>query len=633
MNGPVTPTAAASVADRPVPLEAVRFAPEGMLGAWQSRNAAATLPHCIAQLEAGGALPNMRRVIGEYDGPFVGFQFSDSDIYKVLEAVGWEAGRSDISALLPWVDETVALLQRAQRADGYLNSHFQVDAPDRVFADLRWGHELYCLGHLLQAGVAWARTVGRTDILEIGLRFAALVDERFGPAGEEGVCGHAEIETALVEVHRVTGDERWLRLAEVFVDRRGHHSVGEDRFGYHYFQDHTPVREVTDATGHAVRQLYLAAGVADVAAETGERALLEADERIWSSAFGEKQYITGGLGSRHRDEAFGDPFELPPDRAYAETCAAIAGFQFSWRMLLATGDSRYADEMERALVNAIAESTSLDGTCFFYSSPLQLRTHRDGVHEQAPSERASWYECACCPPNLARLLSSLHGYAATVADGRLRLQLIADCSIDLRAAGVGAGSLHVRTGYPWDGDVLLQFDEPFAGRLEVRRPAWATDASVDGLPVTDAGYLVLDGSSAPLTEVRISFGMPVVVRTPHPHIDAARGTVAVTRGPAVYCLEQADLPAGVVLEDVVVDPAAAWVVDAAPIPASGWTAPALRGRARARTPDAGETYPAWHPSAPAGGEPGAKPIDVRLIPYALWGNREPGAMRVWLPTQ
>ncbi|MFT4260523.1 glycoside hydrolase family 127 protein [Microbacterium sp.] len=634
INGPVAPTASACLADRPLPLDAVRLTAGGMLGAWQHRNRTATLRHCIRQLESGGALPNMRRASGECDDPFTGFHFSDSDIYKVLEAIGWEAARSDIAEFGPFVDDTVALLRRAQREDGYLNSFFQTVEPDRVFADFRWGHELYCLGHLLQAGIAWARTLGRRDLLEIGLRFVDLVDERFGPGGERVVCGHPEIETALVELHRLTGDGRHLALAQEFIDRRGHRSVGEDRFGYHYFQDHEPVRQVTDATGHAVRQLYLAAGAADVACEIGEAEVARATERIWSSAFREKQYITGGLGSRHRDEAFGDPFELPPDRAYAETCASIAGFHLSWRLLLATGRSTYADEMERALVNAIAESTSLDGEHFFYSNPLQLRTRRDGEHEQAPSRRVGWYDCACCPPNLARLVSSLQHYiASTAADeaGRLRLHLLADAEIDLARAGVGTGLLRIRTEYPWQAGAVLDFDEPFGGVVEVRMPGWADEAMIliDGSPAaprrSPEGYLVVDGRDAPVRSIVLDAAMPVRVRDPHPHLDASRGTVAVTRGPVVYCLEQADLPAGVELEDVIVDPDAVPCVADPIVDLDGWRAPSLRARGRVRR-RAGEPYPVRAASTPAG-----ESFDTVLVPYALWGNREPGAMRVWLP--
>ncbi|MFT4156763.1 MAG: glycoside hydrolase family 127 protein [Microbacterium sp.] len=634
ITGPVAPTASAILADRPLPFDAVRLREAGMLGAWQRRNRATTLAHCIRQLESGGALPNMRRVTGETDAGFTGFHFSDSDIYKVLEAIGWEAARSDISEFLPFVDDTVDLLCRAQRDDGYLNSFFQSVEPDRVFADFRWGHELYCLGHLLQAGIAWARTLGRRDLLEIGLRFVDLVDERFGPDGESVVCGHAEIETALVELYRLTGEARHLALAQAFIDRRGHRSVGEDRFGYHYFQDHEPVRQVTDATGHAVRQLYLAAGAADLAAESADAPLAAATGRIWDSAFHEKQYITGGLGSRHRDEAFGDPFELPSDRAYAETCASIAGFHFSWRMLLATGRSAYADEMERALVNAIAESTSLDGVHFFYSNPLQVRSRRDGEHEQAPSRRVGWYDCACCPPNLARLVSSLQHYIASVpADGtnRLRLHLLADAEIDLALSGVGAGKLRIRTDYPWQASAALDFDAPFGGALEVRMPAWTEHVSVqvDGAPApqrrSPAGYLVIDASEAPVRSIVIEVAMPVQVRQPHPHMDACRGAVAVTRGPVVYCLEQADLPDGVAVEDITVDPDVVPQVADPVIAADGWRAPSLRARAWVRRA-ADEPYPVR--AAPQVHEAG---IDMLLVPYALWANRAPGAMRVWLP--
>lgn len=637
VHGPVAPTASAHSVQRPLQLDAVRLGAAGMLGAWQQRNRRATIPHAIDQLEQSGTLANMRRVTGESDAPFRGFHFSDSDIYKVLEAIGWEAARSDVSDLLPFVDETVALLQRSQRSDGYLNSFFQSVEPDRVFADLRWGHELYCLGHLLQAGVAWARTTGRRDLLEIGLRFTDLVYERFGPDGEPAVCGHPEIETALVELHRLTGDAAHLRLATLFLDRRGHRTVGEDRFGYHYFQDHEPLREVTDATGHAVRQLYLAAGAADLVSEVSDEPLQAALERIWTSAFLEKQYITGGLGSRHRDEAFGDPFELPPDRAYAETCAAISGFQFHWRMLLLTGEGRYADEMERTLLNAIAESTSLDGTRFFYSSPLQVRTRRDGVHEQAPSERAPWYDCACCPPNLARLLSSLQHYVASIADGRLRVHLAADAEIALdEVTGRGdVTALTIRTDYPWDGRIVLSFDAEFGGVVEMRIPAWAEsgDVLVDGarrpFERSPQGYFVIDGTDAALREVVLDLDTTIRVREPHPHIDASRGTVAVTRGPVVYCLERADLPEGVDLEDVVFDPDGPLTVDdSRVVDVEGWGAAGIRGVGRIR-PRPSEPYPVRGEGVVSEAGPS---ISLRLVPYALWGNRSPGAMRVWLPT-
>ena len=592
-----------------------------MLGTWQATNADATLAHCVSQLEASGALDNFRIAADRKAGEFVGFQFADSDVYKVLEAIGWEAGRADVSAFAAFVDDTVALLEAAQQGDGYLDSHFQVARPGEKLTDLRWGHELYCLGHLLQAGVAWERTTGRRDILDIGLRFASLVDERFGAGGTDAVDGHPEVETALVEVYRLTGEKRWLDLGQRMIDLRGRQLVGPDRFGYGYFQDHAPLRDVDGATGHSVRQLYLAAGAADTYVENGDDALLDALERIWTDIHTRKMYISGGLGSRHRDEAFGDPFELPPDRAYSETCAAISSVMFNWRMLLITGESRFADEMERALYNAVATSTTPDGCAFFYSNPLQVRTTRDGEHEQAPARRVAWYDCACCPPNLARLVASLHSYAATTRDGGLQLHLYESGTITLADA-----TASVTTDYPFDGRISIDFDSPFAHDVSLRVPGWVDSfvLTVDGTrtdpPVTD-GYLRVPGGS--IRSIQLMFDIPAVVRRPHPHIDAARGCVAVTRGPIVYALEQSDLPDGVVLEDAVIDADAG-----ATVAGEVLGLPAVRVRLARRDPFDTGLYPVRDGSGPAV----TGTMDVALVPYFRWGNRGPGGMRIWLPT-
>lgn len=627
---PAAPRSQERLTLKPLGFDAVTFDPAGMLGAWQRVNRSAGLRHCIEQLEASGALPNMRAAAEPKEAAtsytFVGFHFADSDIYKVLEALGWEAGRSDVSEFLPFVDETVDLLARAQQGNGYLNSFYAAE-PDRQFADLRWGHELYCLGHLLQAGIAWARTAGRTDLLDIGIRFTELVERTFPPGGRSPVCGHPEIETALVELYRHTGDTRWLDLARRMVNARGHQSVGEDRFGYSYFQDHLPVREVPGATGHVVRQLYLAAGVADLYTEDGDADLLGALKRIWSDVHFRKMYITGGLGSRHRDEAFGDPFELPPDRAYSETCAAISSVQFNWRMLLITGEGKYADELERALYNAVAGSTSPAGTEYFYSNPLQVRSERDGEHEQAPARRAPWYDCACCPPNLARLLSSLHAYTATTDDdGGLHLHLYEPGDIRLPQA-----SVTVATGYPFDGRIKLEVAGDLPS-MSLRVPGWASsyELSVNGVKQqvkSVDGYLRLADVGPGMIELVLR--MPARLRAPHPHIDAVRGCLTVTRGPIVYALEQTDLPAGVALEDVLLDPLRQPVVTAfEPLVSGDISVPKVSVTAAVRPPSSSEPYPvAGTPDAGKGSS-----FTVDLIPYFRWGNRGPGGMRVWIPT-
>lgn len=633
LGGPAVPTTGAMSVLRPLGVADVRLDPEGLLGGWQQRNANATLPHCIGQLEDSGAMANMRRAAGDGDGEHLGFWFSDSDIYKTLEATAWELGRRPPDpALAEFLDTTTSLLAKAQDKDGYLNSYYQTVRPERRWQELRSSHELYCAGHLIQAAVAAARTAAGADLLTVACGFADLLVDHFGVV--DGICGHPEIETALVELYRETGHRPYLRLAAKFVDLRGQGLLGTDRLGPQYYQDHQPVRAATEVTGHAVRQLYLLAGVVDVAVETGDRTLLAAAERLWDSAFHTKTYLTGAHGSRHRDEAFGDPYELPPDRAYAETCAAIASFHWNWRLLLATGRVRYADEMERVLHNAIAVATSVDGTHFFYSNPLQLRTGHDGSHEDAPAQRLPWYSCACCPPNLVRLMAALQCYVATTDPAGLRLHLYGSGTIRASVGGAEAGVL-IRTDYPWHGRIELDItgDSPEPWTLALRIPAWCTKFTVeiDGRPAdasAERGYLRLTRAwPATGTSVVLDLHMPARMVTAHPHVDAVRGCVALTRGPLVFCLEQADLPDGITLEDVRLHTAvpvrAVEREDLPHIPvtlaAAGTvlspTAPALYGD---RPPPAGEASP-------------ARAVPVTAVPYFLWGNRNPGAMRVWLP--
>ncbi|WP_405060109.1 glycoside hydrolase family 127 protein [Kribbella sp. NBC_01505] len=607
--GPTAPRQLPYVA--PLPLSAVRFDPASLLGSWQELNAAATIPHCLDNIRRTGVLANFSRLIeDDLPGKFVGFWFADSDLYKTLEAIGWEMGRSGTDQWGGVLAEVADLLEQVQEPDGYLNSYVQGSPDQERFARLEHSHELYCAGHLLQAAVALHRGGGDARILAIARRVADLVVEL------PHIDGHPEVETALVELYRETGEDSYLRAAEFQVESRGQRTL-TGGFGPQYFQDHLPVREATEATGHSVRQLYLAAGVTDLHLENGDASLLKAMEQLWDSAFGSKMYLTGGHGSRHRDEAYGDPYELPPDRAYAETCASIAALQWCWRMLLATGQARYAEEMERALFNGIAASMATSGTAFFYSNPLQLRTGHDGSSEDAPSERLPWYDCACCPPNLARLLASLHGYAATADASGLQLHL-------LSAGTFTADSLTavVETGYPWDGDVLVTVSGQ--GELAIRVPSWATGA---GLTVTGAKVLVepvpgeyLRVSCDDGATVRLTLPMePRLVRADE-RVDAVRGCVAIVRGPLVYCVEQADLPDGVLVEQLRLD---------ASVPVTSEQGDAfvrLRFGAIVR-PLETELYKAYEPDSQSG-----DPITVTAIPYHAWANRGPGAMRVWLPT-
>jgi DUF1680 family protein len=623
---------------QPLGLDDVQLDPRGLLGSWQHRNASATVPHCTEQLERSGALENMRRAGGAGNGgddrDFAGLWFADSDIYKTLEAAAWELARPSADpALAEFHAAATSLLTQAQRPDGYLNSYFSTVHPGRQWRELDWSHELYCAGHLIQAAVAATRVGVGEELMTVARRFADLLVDRFGPAGVDAVCGHPEIETALVELYRATGHRPYLELAERFVSLRGKGLLGAGRFGRQYFQDHQPVRDADEVTGHAVRQLYLLAGVVDVAVETHDTALLEAADRQWADAFGTKTYLTGGHGSRHRDESFGDAYELPPDRAYAEACAAVASFHWNWRMLLATGQARFADEMERTLYNAIAVATALDGRHFFYSNPLQLRSGHDGSSEDAPSARLAWYSCPCCPPNLARLMASLQAYVATADADGVQVQLYAAGRIRATVHG-GEVGVTLTTGYPWRGQVALTITggpaRPWT--LALRVPGWCTGVRVeiDGTvaPATiDRGYLRLTRQWPVGATVTVDFAMPVRLAAAHPHVDAVRGCLALARGPLVYCLEQADLPAETALEDVRLDTATL------PEPVQHPDLPQSTVALAARGTIAPPATPRLYPDAPQPrpDRPPAAAVDLTAVPYFLWGNRAPGPMRVWLP--
>jgi uncharacterized protein len=629
-RGPVAPRPASHARVHPLALDDVRLDPAGQLGAWQRVNRDVTLPHCIAHVEERGNLDNLRRLTGGADGDFRGLPFADSDVYKTLEAAGWELARGAQPALDDFVDETARLLAEVQEEDGYLNSYFQGVHPDRKLREFHWGHEMYCAGHLVQAAVAVARTTGRAHLLAVATRLADLLVRRFGESGEEAIDGHPEIETALVELYRLTDEAAYLRLAARFVELRGRGLLGADRFGANYFQDHAPVREATEPTGHAVRQLYLAAGVTDVYLENGDDTLLAAMQELWENLLATKTYITGAHGSRHRDEAYGDPYELPPDRAYAETCAAVASFQWNWRMLLATGHGRYADEMERVLYNAIAAGTSIEGDRFFYSNPLQLRDGHDGTDEDHPSGRLEWYRCPCCPPNLARLVASMGAYVATTDDTGVQLHLLTAGELTADVAGARA-TLRVDTEYPWEETTSIVVDSDRQWTLSLRVPGWCREPSlsVAGEPVAVSpdpdGYVRVRRAWRPGTRVVLTLPMPPRVLAAHPRVDAVRGCVAWARGPIVYCLEQHDQPAGVVLEDIRV------ATHEAPRAVAGADVPGvpvvLVGQGYVSRADGRQLYAERAAAAPDG-----EVVEVTAIPYFRWANRGPAPMRVWIPT-
>jgi DUF1680 family protein len=628
------------VRTRPIGLRGTRISG----GLWAERrwvNREVTIPHGAEQLEAAGNLDNFRAAAGRHAGPLRGgaddagrpFAFLDSDVYKWLEAAGWELGQAPAAAIAGAAEQMIELVAAAQRADGYLNTHFQVGAPGREFRDLQWGHELYTLGHLVQAAIAWHRALGDARLLRVARRAVDRVADELGPGRRELIDGHPEIEMALVELYRCTGEERYLVLARTLLDRRGRGLLGGGRFGSRYWQDHEPVRSAAEPAGHAVRQVYLDCGAADVAMETGDRELLAAVIRRWQAMVASRTYLTGGIGAHHRDEAFGAAYELPPDRAYAETCAAIGSVMLAWRLLLATGESRFADLIERTALNGILAGLSLDGRRFFYVNPLLVRSHARAKSGGATSGgRAPWFACACCPPNLMRFLATVPDLVATVDDHRLRLHQFASGSIEAALAG-GRVAITVETGYPWSGEVELEVAQAPASEwaLSVRVPAWCRSGSVtvDGREQAIApgpGTVEFSRVWQPGDRVRLRLDMPPRFTAPDPRIDAIRGTVALERGPLVYAIEEAGLPTGIELESVEVDPAP----EARPA-----AEPSLPGittllvEAIGRAPDRSAGWPNRDHVAPGAGE--GTPITLRAVPYFTWGNRAGGGMRVWLP--
>ncbi|HET9142027.1 glycoside hydrolase family 127 protein [Actinophytocola sp.] len=634
--GPVWPLATARLAVRPLGLDQVGLT-TGFWARWQRQNRDATVPHALGWLERDGSVDNLRRVAAGESGPHQGMWFSDSDVHKVLEALSWDLGREPSADLSAAVAELTGVLRGAQGADGYLNSYVQAGHEVR-WDNLAMSHELYCIGHLIQAGVAHRRGTGRDDLLTVARRAADCVVAEFGGQRRKDTDGHPVIEMALVELYRETGVPAYLDLARQLIDVRGRRVLDpKGHFDSVYYQDATPVREQTTVVGHAVRALYLLSGVVDVYTETGEAALLDSAVRQWESLVATKTYLNGAVGSRFDGESFGDEYELPPDLVYGETCATIAGMMLSWRLLLATGQSRFADHFERALFNLFAGSTSIRRTAFFYNNPAQRRVARPAAptgtrprRADAPGTRPEWFECACCPPNIMRTIASLGGYVATESDAGVQVQQYIPATI--RTA---CGALDLATGYPLDGAVALTVAETVARpwTLALRVPDWCAraGATVNGTPAgTQAeGYLEIGRQWSAGDRVVLTLPMPARLTVPHPAVDAVRGSVAVERGPLVYCFESPDQPDDVDLNHVELIVTEPLTEEHRPdLLGDGTVVVCAQGVVR---DDSAWGATGW---ATLGAEPvtAGHRVELTAIPYHLWANRGPSVMRIFIPT-
>ena len=636
--GPVSPLATDQLAVHPLGLSDTTLT-GGFWARWQQANREVTAPHALRMLERDGSVDNLRRLGTADPGPHQGLWFSDSDVYKVLEAISWEQGRVPSAELAAAVTELAAVLRTAQQPDGYVNSFVQAGYEVR-WDNLVTSHELYCIGHMIQAGVAHHRATGGDELFDIVRRAADCVVRDFGDQRRKDTDGHPEIEMALVELYRETRHRPYLDLARQLVDVRGH-GVLEPRGGHFdstYFVDATPVRKETTVVGHAVRALYLLSGVIDVYLETGEPALLDSAVRQWDAMTATKTYLTGAVGSRFDGESFGEEYELPQDLVYGETCATIAAIQASWRLLLATGESRFADGIERALFNLLAGSTSVERDAFFYNNPAQRRVARPAAstdsgpqRAEAPGTRPHWFACACCPPNIMRTIASLGGYVATYSDSGIQVQQYIPSTVD-----TPVGSLSTTTRYPLDGAVEVTVtatrEEPWT--LSLRVPAWCRGASVtvngEPLPASSsrAGYLDITRQWGAGDVVALDLPMPVRLTVAHPSVDAVRGAVAIERGPVVYCFESPDQDPDVDLNrvELLLDEP---LREQAREDFLGQEVVVVAAQAIARD-DSGWTGTGWATLDERPAVTGRR-VTLTAIPYHLWANRGPSVMRIFTP--
>jgi DUF1680 family protein len=545
--------------------------------------------------------------------------YDESDVYKWVEAAYWVLSLGEGEGLLGRVDAIVKDLEAAQRKDGYLNTYYVGDLAGDRWTNLQDHHELYSAGHLIQAGIAGHRAVGDNRLLNVAVRLADHICTTFGPGKLEGTSGHPEIEMALVELFRETKEARYLEQANYFLDARGYGQIG----GQEYHQDHAPFRELDRLTGHAVRGLYLCAGAADTYLETGEKELLGALERLWEQMTSRQMYISGGVGGRAQEEAFGKDYELPNMDAYAESCAAIANLVWNWRMFHINVDCRYADLVETILYNGMLSGIAADGCSYFYRNPLAS----DGAFG-----RAAWYSTACCPPNLARTLATLPGMIYSRSEEGVWVNLFIASQAVIEKVNGGDVELALETDYPWDGRAELVIDSRGVFDLHLRIPGWAGDSTsvlINGEklsvePVPGSFYRVRR-EWVPGDRVQLSLAMKPRFIVSHPKVDANLGRVALQRGPLVYCLEEIDNP-NIDPNELIVNPEEG-------VRAS-YAADILGGMIVLEGVGVRDVDPIrWGEWLYRGMTPrkemSRKQIRWTAVPYFAWANRGEGWMRVW----
>jgi DUF1680 family protein len=590
----------------------------------QETNRVASIPVNLAMLEKSGNVRNLELAAEHAFTGFTGPVFMDSDIYKAVEAASYSLATHPDPELEGKLETIIDKVARAQQLDGYLDTYFIVKEPTKRWTNLRDWHELYCAGHLIEAAVAHYQATSKRTLLNVAIKLADHIDSVFGPGKRMGYPGHPEIELALVKLWRVTGEQRYFNLARFFIENRGRkyfaeeHHESLDHYDGTYWQDDVPIYQHRNIKGHAVRAAYLLSGATDVAAETGDPALLTMINRVWRNTTQKNLYLTGGIGPSASNEGFTSDYDLPNLTAYQETCASVALAQWNHRLTLLYGDARYADVFERSLYNGVLAGVSLEGTRFFYVNPLESLGH----HHRSP-----WFGCACCPPNAARTIASLGGYAYAVSDDTLWVNLYIQGSAAATVAGQKL-ALDVATDYPWDGKVVLkpQLEKPSRFELRLRVPGWCHGAkvSVNGedipSPQLERGYLVLARSWQTGDTVQLDLPMPVERIAANPNVKGDAHQLAIQRGPLVYCVEACDLQQP--LASLYLPADAELRAHKEPGLLGGVVA--VEGMAEVASDQdwSGALYQAT---------PTAKRSAIKAIPYYAWDNRKAGAMKVWLP--
>lgn len=592
----------------------------------------------IPGAEKSGCIHNFRIAAGEEEGEFVGMVFQDSDLGKWLEAVAYSLTTHPDKKLEAIADDVIDLMARAQRPDGYMDTYFIIKEPHNRWKCLRDCHELYCAGHILEAAVAYYKATGKRRFLDVMKKYMDYILTVFGT--EEGKLhgypGHEEIELALCRLYDVTGEKKYLDLAQYFINQRGtepnyfieelktrgdsFHWDGNDKQGMEYFQANQPVRRQKDAVGHSVRAVYLYSGMADVAMRTQDESLKEACRTLFRSIAEKRMYVTGGIGSTYNGEAFTFDYDLPNDTAYAESCASIGLIFFMQRMLEMDGDAVYGDVMERALYNTVLSGMGLDGKAFFYVNPLEVFPEadlKDPNKHHVKIERQKWFACACCPPNIARLLADLGQYIYRKDENGVAVDLFIGSEVKV-ADGV---TLTQNSQVPFGGKVSFKLSCPNGTKLtlRVRKPFWTDGVTCDAEMMEKNGYLVVEKVWNDGDTVFFDFAMPVRRVYASPYVRQDLGKVCLMRGPLVYCLEEADNGNNLHLvslpEESEIAPAQGEGV------LSGMTT--LKAKGLRIVPEEGTLYR---------GAPCRRKEETQLtfIPYFAWANRGVGEMTVWV---